>query len=273
MSRLGTRRGHQFLGSVETILVGEQHEGYQQSIQSTIPYEGAMKTTWKVVILAVTMLYVAPEKAIAESDSASQEFLSWCDQMKGKEYWLRTDVIRVQNIKATDATNVFPDGRVYHQGTIQKGRQISAQTPAEFTAEARRKLGFDQKQSPATILTLNRGSRVLVHDIEVGKQEVRVQITLKGSWYSEFQSTIRLKFEPGYSVADLEKSFFIAFAAEEYEVKHADASDEISAGMSPDEVTRILGYADKKIELSGTTVLIYDALKLIFKDEKLAEVE
>lgn len=232
-----------------------------------------MKATWKLVILAAMILGAVPGKANAGSGSVPQDISSWCGQTKGKEYWLRTDVIRVQNLKATDATNVFPDGRIYHQGTIQKGRQISAQTPAEFTSEARRKLGFDQKQSPATILTLNRGSRVLVHDIEVADQEVRVQVTLKGSWYSEFQSTVRLKFEPGYSLADLEKSFFIAFADEEYKVKHADASDEVSAGMSPDEVTRVLGYADKKVQLPETTVLIYDSLKLIFKDDKLVGVE
>ena len=199
---------------------------------------------------------------------------AWCDQITGEEYWLKTEVIRVRGtFKSTDATNVFPDGRNYHQGTISKGVQISAQTPDEFTNEARRKLGFGEKQNAATILTIDRGARVYIHDIEAGKKEVKVKLTLKGTWYSEIKSTIRLKLDKGYTLKELKKSCSVAFASEEFEIKHAIRTDEIAAGMSTHQVTKVLGYADKKIALGAKTLLVYDNLVLVFIDDQLSDVD
>lgn len=226
---------------------------------------------WLLPIAMLALLTVPLEAA--EKNSTPQEVLDWCSQMAGKEYWLRTDVIRVQGLRATDATNVFPDGRVYHQGTISKGTQITSQTPTEFTDEARRKLGYDKEQNEATILRIDKGARVYVHAIEAKGQEVKVEITLKGSWYSEINSTVRLKFDEGYSLDDLKASFNVAFAAEEYQIKHADKTDEVSVGMSLDAVVRTFGYADKQIVLNGKTILVYDSIKLVFVDGKLSDVQ
>ena len=176
-------------------------------------------------------------------------------------------------MKSTDATNVFPDGRVYHQGTISRGVQISAQTPNEFTDEARRKLGFDKEQNAATILTMEKGARIYVHGVEFNKKQVKVKLTLKGSWYSTIRTTIRLKLAEGYTMDDVQESFDIAFAREEFEIKHAEETDEIRAGMSTDQVTRIFGYADRKIILGEKTLLVYDNLILVFENDKLTDVE
>ena len=43
--------------------------------------------------------------------------------------------------------------------------------------------------------------------------------------------------------------------------------------MSVQKVTEILGYADKKVVLSDRTFLVYDNLKLVFRDDKLVDVE
>jgi hypothetical protein len=245
---------------------------------TTITY---MMYNWKVNIMyrviAISLIFLfgaMAESARAKDFKASPDIQSWCDQIVGNEFWLKTEVIRVQgNYKATDATNVFPDGRVYHQGTISKGVQISAQTPSEFTDEARRKLGFDKAQNAATILTMDRGARVYIHEVEANKKQVKVKLTLKGSWYSTIKSTIRLKLDAGYTLDDVKESFDVAFAAEEHEIKHASKTDEIGAGMSMDQVIKVFGYANKKITLATKTLLVYDNLVLIFKDDKLSDVD
>ena len=226
---------------------------------------------YRITAISLTLIFVAMTEKVQAADFKVK---AWCDQIAGNEYWLKTDVIRVQgSYKATDATNVFPDGRVYHQGTISKGVQISAQTPGEFTDEARRKLGFDKEQNAATILTMNRGARIYIHEVEPSKKQVKVKLTLKGSWYSKIRTTIRLKFAEGYTVDDVKRSFDVAFASEEYEIKHADKTDEVNAGMSTDQVTKILGYADKKIVLVDKTLLVYNSVVLVFKDDKLSDVD
>ena len=223
--------------------------------------------------LALAIIALIDESG-AEKIKASPELQAWRETIVGQEFWLRTDVIRVQgSLKSTDATNVFPDGRVYHQGTISRGVQISAQTPNEFTDEARRKLGFDKEQNAATILTMEKGARIYVHGVEFNKKQVKVKLTLKGSWYSTIRTTIRLKLAEGYTMDDVQESFDIAFAREEFEIKHAEETDEIRAGMSTDQVTRIFGYADRKIILGEKTLLVYDNLILVFENDKLTDVE
>ena len=229
----------------------------------------------RVIALSLALLTIALiDESGAAKKKASPELQAWRENTVGREFWLRTNVIRVQGtLKATDATNVFPDGRVYHQGTISRGVQISAQTPAEFTDEARRKLGFDKEQNAATILTMEKGARIYVHGVEFNKKQVKVKLTLKGDWYSTIRTTIRLKLAEGYTVEDVEQSFAVAFAKEEFEIKHAEATDEVRAGMSTDQVTRIFGHADRKIILAEKTLLVYEDLILVFRDDKLTDVE
>jgi len=208
----------------------------------------------------------------AGSKDVAPDVAAWFAELVGQEYWLRTDVIRVQGgFGSTDATNVYPDGRVYHQGTIQKGAQITAQHAAEFTAEARRKLGFDKEQNAGTVRTMEAGARVLIHDVEVKDGEIKVKITLKGSWYAKVKTTVRLKMAEGYALEDAQMQFGVAFAKHEYQVKHAYHTDVVRQGMTTDEVTKILGLSDTRIELGSRTILVYDDLRLVFDADALTD--
>ena len=225
-----------------------------------------------LVVALTSMTQLLP--ASAASKNVAPDVAAWCSELVDQEYWLRTDVIRIQgNFKATDATNVYPDGRVYHQGTIQKGVQITAQYAAEFTAEARRKLGFDEAQNAATVRTMKAGARVLIHDVAVKDGEIKVKITRRGSWYAKVKTTVRLKMAKGYTLEDAQMQFNAAFAKHEYQVKHAYQTDVVRQGMTTDEVTKIMGLSDTRIELGPRTILVYDDLRLVFDADALADAQ
>jgi hypothetical protein len=225
-----------------------------------------------LVVALTLMTQLLPTSAA--SKNVAPDVAAWCSEVVGQEYWLRTDVIRVQGAyKATDATNIYPDGRVYHQGTIQKGAQITAQDAAEFAAEARRKLGFDKAQNAGTVRTMEAGARVLIHDVEVEEGEIKVKITLRGSWYAQVKTTVRLKMAEGYTLEDVQMQFNVAFARHEYQVKHAYHTDVVRQGMTTDEVTKVLGLSDTRIELGPKTVLVYDDLRLVFDADALTDAQ
>ena len=134
-------------------------------------------------------------------------------------------------------------------------------------------MGFDKEQNHATILTIDRGSQVFVHEVEVKEKQLKVKFALRGNWYSQITSTIRLKFDKGYTLAEAQRSFAVAFAAEEYEIKHADRTDEIRAGMSMDQVAMSFGLPDKKISLDDRDLLVYNDLILVFRNDQLTDVK
>ena len=174
--------------------------------------------------------------------------------------------------KATDATNVYPDGNIYYQGTIEGGVQINTQNPAEFTEEARRKL-LAAENNKAAVIGLDRGSKILIHEFEVKDDETKISITLPGSYYSEVKSAIRFKmFDSVNSFDDFKFMFDKAFAEEEYEVLRNDSTVEINEGMSPDDLVKLIGLADYKINLGAKTILVYGDLRYIFEGGKLANL-
>ena len=109
--------------------------------------------------------------------------------------------------------------------------------------------------------------------MEVKEKQLKVKFTLRDNWYSQITSTIRLKFDKGYTLAEAQRSFAVAFAAEEYEIKHADRTDEIRAGMSMDQVAMSFGLPDKKISLDDRDLLVYNDLILVFRDDQLTDVK
>ena len=212
-------------------------------------------------------------------DSLQEEIRQFGTAVKGKEYFLRCTILRVSARgrfsagKATDPTNVFPDGNVYYQGTIEGGVQINTQDPGEFTEEARRKL-LAAENNRAAVVSLDRGSLIVIHDFEVEDDEIRVQITLPGSYYSEVKSTVRFKmFDDVDSLEHFERMFYVAFAQEEYEVKRGNASKVIDGGMGTEELTKLLGHPDYIVNLSQKTVLVYGNLRYVFNDNKLVDLE
>ena len=126
-----------------------------------------------------TLYFILPILFLTTIDSEAKvskeiqkEIEEFTQSMIGNEFFLRFTVLRVTARgrimagKATDATNVFPDGQVYYQGTIEGGVQINTQDPNEFTAEARRKL-LAAENNKAAVLSIDRGAKILIHDVEV----------------------------------------------------------------------------------------------------------
>ena len=240
-----------------------------------------MRKIMKRLFLTVAYLLVIgiTNSDARTSEEVMQEIKKFTDSIKGKELYLRITVLRVSARgrfsigKATDATNIFPDGNVYYQGMIEGGVQVNTQDPKEFTAEARRKL-LAAKNNKAAVLSIDRGAKIIIHDVEIEDDETRIQITVPGSFYSEIKSTLRFKmFEEVNSLDVFKKMFDVAFAEEEYEVKRIDKTTVVENGMTVDDLIRLMGNADYRINLSEKTILVYDNFKYIFFNNRLADFD
>ena len=229
-------------------------------------------------ILVVAFVFCSIESDAKTSKEIQKEIEAFGEALKGKEFYLRESILRVSARgrfaigKATDATNVYPDGNIYYQGTIEGGVQINTQDPAEFTEEARRKL-LAAENNKAAVIGLDRGSKIMIHDIEVEDDETRIQITLPGSYYSEIKSTVRFKmFDSVNSFDDFKFMFDKAFAENEYEVLRNDRTVEINEGIGSDELVKLIGLADYKINLGAKSILVYGDLRYIFEEDKLVDL-
>jgi hypothetical protein len=230
-------------------------------------------------VLAVAMVVCIHGVADAKTSKAvMQEIQEFGSSIKGTELFLKCTVIRISARgrfsagKATDATNVFPDGNIYYQGTIEGGVQINTQDAAEFTEEARRKL-LAAENNRAAVLSVDRGSKVVIHDIEVEDDETRIQLTLPGSYYSEVKSTVRFKmFDDVNSLDDFKRMFDKAFAKEEFEVLRGNKTIEINQGTTTNELIKLIGLADYRINLGAKTILVYGSTRYIFADDVLVDL-
>lgn len=63
-----------------------------------------------------------------------------------------------------------------------------------------------------------------------------------------------------------------AFAEEEYEVLRNDSTVEINEGISPDDLVKLIGLADYKINLGAKTILVYGDMRYIFEGGKLVDL-
>ena len=59
----------------------------------------------------------------------------------------------------------------------------------------------------------------------------------------------------------------------EYQMKHAHQTDVVRQGVTTDEVTKIMGLSDTRIELGPRTILVYDDLRLVFDADALADAQ
>ena len=231
---------------------------------------------WSLAMLAFVCSLGAAEAKTRKT--VMEEIEAFGATIIGKELYLRASILRVSARgrfavgKATDATNVYPDGNIYYQGSIEGGVQINTQDPAEFTEEARRKL-LAAKNNRAAVIGLDRGSKILIHKIEVDDDETRIMITLPGSFYSEVKSAIRFKmFDSVNSFDDFKFMFDKVFAEEEYEVLRNDKTVEVNEGMASDELVKLIGLADYRINLGAKTILVYGDMRYIFENDKLVDL-
>ena len=192
----------------------------------------------------------------------------FCEQVKGNTYWLKIDVVRVQElIGGTDATNVYPDRKVYYRGTFGI-RQTQSTSAEDFAEEVRMKTLPDKETK---VRVWERGSRVVVHGAKARNKEVRIDITEAG----KSKSRIRFKFpdKRDYTLANLEEMFKIAFAENKEELLGAEKTVLIELGMTVEEVIKVRGKPKTRVNLGNKTILTYDDLKLVFEDDSLKDVK
>ena len=200
----------------------------------------------------------------AQSDAIKDYAASF----EGQVLWLKVDVIRLQYLlRGTDATNVYPDGNISYRARIGI-RQAQSDDAEDFTEEAR-VLGSNMEDPPKVRL-LKRGSQVEIRKVKAEKKEVKIEFNEVGGP----KHALRLKFEQeGYTEADIERLFYVSFAVEEAELLGATETLIFEAGMTTEEVIAVRGRPNIQVNLEDKTVLVYDDLKLIFRNNALVDVE
>ena len=84
---------------------------------------------------------------------------------------------------------------------------------------------------------------------------------------------VHLKFEKGYALADFQENFKVVFAKSEAELQGVEKTISIKLGMSIEDVISLKGKPKTQVDLGSKTILTYDDLKLIFENDKLADVQ
>ena len=79
-------------------------------------------------------------------------------------------------------------------------------------------------------------------------------------------------FDSVNSFDDFKFMFDKAFAENEYEVLRNDRTVEINEGIGSDELVKLIGLADYKINLGAKSILVYGDLRYIFEEDKLVDL-
>lgn len=190
----------------------------------------------------------------------SKEIKDFCKGLDKKVYWLKIDVLTIQrSLSWLDATNIYPDGKVYYRGTIGKDTdQTQTQSVEEFTALVRQK-------TKDTITLLKRGAKIKIDRVSPENKRVKVEILGEG----KAKAAIWIKFEEkDYTLGDLQKMLTRAFAESE-----ADLAVTLKLGMSVEEVVELKGAPKSRVDLGTKTILTYEDMKVTFENNKLTNVE
>jgi hypothetical protein len=200
----------------------------------------------------------------------SPEIEEYLYGLRGKSFFLKVDVVRVQRLLGgQDATNVYPDGRVSYRALLTGLRSTVTTNAKDFVAEVQR-ISLQQKDENMTARVWNRGTRMMIHDTEAKDDETQIDITDPGG----SKTRIRFKFEDGpYSLHDVKKAFDVAFAKSEAELAGAQSTVSLHLGMSVEGVIAKKGKPKTRVDLGRKTILTYDDMKLVFEDDKLADVQ
>lgn len=189
----------------------------------------------------------------------------WADSQVGKEVWLKVDVVTVQyGLDRTDATNILADGSVSYRGRVGGDIVNLMRQTQSSTAE-----GFAESinlKSAGQARVLKRGTKVVLDGIE-GVDSDHIRVDFKEMGGSEYG--IHLKFETDYKEADVIAAMGLAFAND-----LADALGQaikLVLGMSVEEVVSRKGVPITEIDLGEKQLLIYDEVKLVFKNGKLVD--
>lgn len=222
---------------------------------------------------AILTLFLAGDFATAQPKDVKQ----FCLEMEGKQFWLKIGVIRIQHpIGGTDATNVYPGNKVYYRAKFGGLRQIQSSSAEDFAEEARIAAQTLAQKSELGLTShvrhWARGSKVTIHKIRAKKKEIQLDVTEDGG----SKSRVRFKFEKdmgSYNLDTVQQMFAFTFTENEADLAGAEVTVKIILGMTVEEVLKVKGKPKSEVDLGSKVILVYDDMKLIFKEGKLADVE
>ena len=222
-----------------------------------------MKVTQSIRLCLILFL-----AATADGIAQNADVKNWAESLQGQELFMKIDVVKVQYlIRGTDATNIYPGGKISYRATVGS-RQTQSEKSEDFAEEVR--LFGAKEDDPPQVRMLNRGSKIRIRKVKARDDEVKVEFEEIGG----SKHALRLKFEKkNYSVAEAQASFSAAFTNNEADLLGASNTIRIDGGMSAVAVVQKLGQPNISVHLSEKTVFIYDTMKLIFKNGELVDVQ
>lgn len=226
------------------------------------------------IVLAAVMLFGAVSIATAGDRSALEEAL------KSKYQITKTGIDRV---RITEPGTILVIQKEGISGDLSSDMSfLNNKVRGGQVAQAG---GFGAiMQDKKTSRTLKVGDKVYVFKIEVKDDQVRYFIITGDTYDVNVQGSTRqtrykalLSFELGKeflesaSVDDVKKAVD-AVIAPEADVKAASTKS-VELGQTPAQVETILGRPDKIINLGAKKVYVYKDMKIVFVDDKVADVQ
>lgn len=215
--------------------------------------------------LVLIVLTVVPALSARDREDEIEEYL---DGLQGKAFWLKADVARIQAALAgRDVTNVYPDGTVSYRYLMSGVRSTITTDVNEFVAAARQ--ASAQQGVARNVRVFNRGTRVTVKDTSMDDEEVKLDMAEAGGT----KLGVMLKFENDeYSLEDVKRSVGHILAENQADLSNVQTVS-LELGMSVEQVIKAKGKPKTQVTIGRKTVLTYDDVKLVFEDEKLADVQ
>lgn len=190
--------------------------------------------------------------------------------LKGETFWIKIAFVEVNDgIRGVDAANVLENGEVSYRARFGGFRQSQSQSAEDFAEEARNIIARDEL-SGWSVRVIQRGAKVKIRKAEAKDKEVYIELDkLSGARHA-----VRLKVNrDNYTIAEVERLFNVAFAANEAELAGSEETVLLKLNMTVEEVIARKGNPGTRVDLGDRTVLAYDDVKLIFEDGKLVDAE
>ena len=205
--------------------------------------------------------------------SGEVDLKAFAESIIGKKYWLKIDVIQLKPPfgKTAHATNIYYDERVVYRvidpNTL---RYIEIPDPEQFLAVAK------ERRSDMSPKIIPKGTEVEVRKVKLKGDQAIVEIEspegIKSKVYFKFGKRKKAGSKYSYDADAFRRLLFIVFS-ENPVGEEIHQTVEIRMGMTVDEVIKVKGAPKTRIELEGKLILIYDDMKLVFRDGKLVDVK
>jgi hypothetical protein len=201
------------------------------------------------------VVMVVPALSARDREEEVEDYLS---SLEGKVFWLKADVARIQAaLGGRDVTNVYPDGTVSYRYLMSGFRSTITTDVSEFVAAAR-------QASIQNVRVFNRGTRVTVKDTSADDEEAKIDMVEAGG--------TKLFERDDYTAEDVKRSVGHILAESQADLSNTQTVS-LELGMSVDKVFNLKGKPKTQVTIGRKTVLTYDDVKLVFEDDKLADVQ